>query len=139
MKMSGLSSGTRLLYEIWNRLSLLSLSSCLRGIWQIPRQQLYRVSGTALQQAYRLCVRTTRAGGLQYRAHKPRREDSLCYSVPSLPPLADTPVIVCPKFPTLQNINRPQSIPLNSPRTATGNGEVVRFHAYWLSCAQPLC
>lgn len=38
----------------------------------------------------------------------------------------------------LQNINRPQSIPLNYPRTVTGGGKVIQIHVSWFCHVQPL-
>ncbi len=58
--------------------------------------------------------------------------------LPSFPPLPNALVFSCPKFPTLQNLNRSLSIPLNHPRTVAGGSEVIGTHASKLSYAQPL-
>ncbi|KAK0226739.1 hypothetical protein EDD85DRAFT_1027283 [Armillaria nabsnona] len=136
MKTSGLSSGTRSLYELWNRLRL----NCVyrhhcQVLWQISKQQLYRSLKSCFWDsvtAYLPC--TQRYGQEDYDTRSmPGHEDSLI-----LPPLANAPVVACPNLPMLRNLKPSLSIPLKFPHTVAGRGEVIRFYVSGFSCAQAL-
>ncbi|PBK64628.1 hypothetical protein ARMSODRAFT_456435 [Armillaria solidipes] len=119
MKMSSLSSGRRSLYEIWNWLPLDSVSSSLRDI-KTAALSWFKVVFLGLRDGHTAFAQdvTSRTVALPGPWCNSGHEDSLTHMLPCFPPLANTPVVACPKFLTLQKLNRSLPIPLNSPWAA---------------------